>query len=194
MKKSKSDIELIEEIKSNQNISENFLEILDRHSGIYHSIINKFISKKFPEKKLDFINDKEYHVFMAILEFDKTKKTKFSTYLGNKIKWMCINDYNRTIKRKTSSTDNEELDSRDLSPAPDYKINREDIKRFFQLATKDTDPRVIQIFKLRYMEGSGNKLMPWRDVCKDKKINLSIQGCINVHNRFLKKIKNKMEN
>ena len=192
MKKFKSDIQLIKEIKSGLNGSENFKELSERHSGIYFFIVNKFVSNKFLEKKLDFQNDKDYYMFMAILEFNESKKTKFSTYLGNKIKWMCINDYNKTKNRKTSNAESDNLDSKDYSLP--IKINHEDMERFFQLATTDKDGRVLKIFSRRYLEGKGNKVMPWRDVCQGKGIGLSIQGCINVHNKFLKKVKTKMDN
>ena len=192
MKKSKSDAQLIKEIKQNLNISENFKELSERHSGIYFYIVNKLVSDKFIEKKLDFRNDKDYYMFMAILEFDESKKTKFSTYLGNKIKWMCINDFHKTNNRKTSNADNNELDTKRSTP-PLQGIEREDIDRFFNLATMDADARILKIFSRRYLEGKGNKVMPWRDVCQGNGINLSIQGCINVHNKFLKKVKTQMD-
>jgi hypothetical protein len=62
-------------------------------------------------------------------------------------------------------------------------------KEVFELFFSDlkTNEQVHKIFKLRYLEGSNNKLMPWRQVGKE--MNLSIQGCINIHDRFLQKIK-----
>ena len=205
MKKSKTDIQLIKEIKKGIDTSINYEEISERHSGIYYYIVNKFVSNKNKEKKLDFMNDKDYYMFMAILEFDESKKTKFSTYLANKIKWMCINNYHRSRKRGTITEENQKLDSsmpnQSSSPGEYWqgasalknKISPKEVDRFFSLAKGDKDKRVFKIFTLRYLEGKGNKLMPWRDVCKGDGINLSIQGCINIHNQFINKIKTKME-
>ena len=64
-------------------------------------------------------------------------------------------------------------------------INKETFELFF--SDLKVNDQIYKIFKLRYLEGSKNKLMPWREV--GKQLNLSIQGCINIHDRFLKKIK-----
>ena len=38
---------------------------------------------------------------------------------------------------------------------------------------------------MRY--SNGNKVTPWKKIAK--KLDLSIQGCINIHNNYLKEIK-----
>jgi DNA-directed RNA polymerase specialized sigma subunit len=198
MSKLKTDLELINEIKKGINSSENYEIISERHSPIYYYIVNKFVSDKNKEKKLDFLGDKDYYMFMAISEFDKSKKTKFSTYLANKIKWMCINDYHKTRKRGTINEENQKIDASMPRQEGFHGLKNEpkenEVERFFALAQKDSDKRIFKIFSLRYLKGKGNKLMPWRDVCKEEGVNLSIQGCINIHNQFIKKIKSKMEN
>ena len=52
------------------------------------------------------------------------------------------------------------------------------------------DIRVKKIFQLRY--SGDKKLTPWRKV--SEKMNLSIQGCINIHNSALKKISKNLKN
>jgi len=39
---------------------------------------------------------------------------------------------------------------------------------------------------MRYGSGN-NKLTPWRSIAEE--LCMSIQGCINVHNRFINKVK-----
>lgn len=48
------------------------------------------------------------------------------------------------------------------------------------------DKRVAKIFKMRYLNGK-KKLTPWRKIAKE--LDLSIQGCINIHNSAFKKLK-----
>ena len=43
-----------------------------------------------------------------------------------------------------------------------------------------SDKRVEKIFKMRYIIGTKNKVMAWKDI--GNKMKLSIQGCINIHN------------
>ena len=64
------------------------------------------------------------------------------------------------------------------------------LREAVSLAKKDPDLRVRKIFELRYLIGEDNKVMPWKKIAK--KLDLSIQGCINIHNSFITKIKNKI--
>ena len=61
----------------------------------------------------------------------------------------------------------------------------EDIKNVFKIINNSQDPRVQKIFKMRYQDGK--KLTPWKKIAK--KLDLSIQGCINIHNKHLTEIK-----
>jgi regulator of sigma D len=63
--------------------------------------------------------------------------------------------------------------------------------RILEIANGHSDKRVSKIFKLRYVDGKQNKLMPWKDI--SKKMNLSIQGCINIHNAAIKYIRKVLE-
>jgi hypothetical protein len=37
-----------------------------------------------------------------------------------------------------------------------------------------------------------NKLIPWKNIAK--KLRMSIQGCINIHNKFIEQTKKELEN
>ena len=51
---------------------------------------------------------------------------------------------------------------------------------------KEKDHRVKKIIDMRY-NVSDNKLTPWRKIAKE--VDMSIQGCINIHNKFINKVK-----
>jgi DNA-directed RNA polymerase specialized sigma subunit len=59
------------------------------------------------------------------------------------------------------------------------------IKNIFKKIDCIEDSRVKKIFTMRYK--SGIKLTPWKKIAK--KLDLSIQGCINIHNKHLTEIK-----
>ena len=40
---------------------------------------------------------------------------------------------------------------------------------------------------MRYIIGERNKVMPWKKISEE--LNMSIQGCINIHNSTIDKIK-----
>jgi DNA-directed RNA polymerase specialized sigma subunit len=52
------------------------------------------------------------------------------------------------------------------------------------------DKRVKKIFKLRYLSVS-NKKMPWKKIAQ--KLNISTQTAINIHNKTVKLLKNKIK-
>ena len=62
---------------------------------------------------------------------------------------------------------------------------------FQKCLEKEKDERVKKIIDIRY-DGLHNKLTPWRVISKD--LSMSIQGCINIHNRFIEKVKKHIKN
>lgn len=185
MKDLRSDNEIIKEIKNGVDISKNYQIISDRHSAIFFKMASKYISRKFKEKRLDFFKDKDYYIFQVIIDFDFNKNTKFSTYLANRIKWMCMNDYNKNLNCCEVNCPDQVLQNCKEESSIDFSS----IEDIVSMLKKDKDSRVYKIFKLRYLEGKKNNLMPWKDVCCSEDINLSVQGCINIHNNYLKKIR-----
>lgn len=183
-----SDISLIEKVQKD-NDADSLAELIERHSGIYLDMVHSVIPNNctFLDKN-DILEDKNYSIYKAILNFNPNKNAKFSTYLGNETRWKCLNLFNRGIKY-------EYLDIQDFKEdfffSEDSKIENISTNEIFQkvleLAKQHQDSRIYEIFNLRYVIGDGNKTMSWKNV--SKKINISIQGCINIHNRFIEEVK-----
>ena len=184
-----SDIDLVNKIKQNQNTNQCLEELIYRHSGIYLDIVNSYMKRcPYPSLRDDIINDKAIAIYNSALRYDKDRGAKFSTFLGNEAKWKCLNATNKNKKNNKYV----EMDESKLS-LDKIKVNKcenntkleEEVLSFFDKELETyPDTRVKKIFRMRY---SGlNKLTPWRKI--SKKMNLSIQGCINIHNADLKKI------
>lgn len=188
-----SDFSLIEKVKNNGD--ENSLtELIERHSGIYLEMVNSVIPNNcdFLDKN-DIIDEKNFSIYKAIMNFDESKNTKFSTYLGNETKWKCLNIFNRGVKYKYLDIDNYK---EDVTFVEDCKISeifsKEILKKIFELASSHKDKRIKDIINLRYQVGNGNKTMTWKNI--SEKVNVSIQGCINIHNKFIEEIKKDLQN
>jgi RNA polymerase sigma factor (sigma-70 family) len=190
-----SDSELINNIKNQHDIEESLNELVERHSGIYIDMANTYSSRDnaFIDKD-ELINDKEYKIYLAALKYDETKGTKFSTYLGNETKWSCLNTYNRNKRRPVFNSDfienmadQESEESKDISNS----IKKDIFNKVLNLIDSHPDKRVERIFNLRYIEGNKNKVMPWKNI--GDSLNLSIQGCINIHNSAIKDIQNELK-
>ena len=184
-----TDNELIELIKKRINTDKNLLILIGRHEKLFYKVINKYTYFRNLECKNDFIRDKNLLIYNIILDYKENKNSKFSTFLFNKLKWILIKDYQNYKKKfKNEISIDEEYEKKynnfvfnDLTPPIDLNINQA-----IEIIKKEKEKRILKIFNLRYLEGKGNKLMPWHQVCK--KVDLSIQGCIDVHNKYLEKI------
>ena len=180
-----NDIYLIDKVK-NYADQESMRELIDRHSGIYVEMVNKYLPESSEGlNKEDVLQDKDFCIYDAAIKFDETKNAKFSTYIGNLARWKCLNIYNKNIKFPQSCI-SEIFDDSVSCDSDLKKIEKEElIKNIFKKIDCIKDTRVKKIFTMRYKNGT--KLTPWKKIAK--KLDLSIQGCINIHNKHLTEIK-----
>ena len=182
-----SDYTLISNIQE-ENDEDSLLEIIDRHSGIFHTMVNQFMSH--PHCSLDkslLVGEKDSTIYSAALNYDPTRKTKFSTHLANQTKWKCLNILNKKKKNKEFQLDDNSNYDEPFSDGFLREIDKgEAFSLFNKCLKKEKDERVKKILDLRYGVDN-NKLTPWRKIAKE--LDMSIQGCINIHNRFINKVK-----
>jgi DNA-directed RNA polymerase specialized sigma subunit len=186
-----SDSDLIENIKNANNVDESLQELINRHSGIYLEMVNAFLRNCNNDSlKDDIVSEKDLIIYNSALKYDSTKGTKFSTFLGNEAKWTCLNASNKN-KKFLELTD-QNFDFQTLKE--EKETEKEDFKnqilnKFRKHLDIYPDKRVSKIFNMRYE--NVNKLTPWRKISKE--MDLSIQGCINIHNSALKTIAKKIK-
>ena len=169
-------------------------ELISRHSGIYVDMLKKFGMNCLTHNQVsDIMNDKDYVIYKAALEYDETK-AKFSTHLANKTKYMCLTQKTKNKNNKISSNfDDVQFSQKDNSYTPDEECKLNDsFSRILNLINKHKDKRLKTIFHERYFCGRRGKLKPWKEVAR--KLNLSAQGCINIHNKAVKEISLKIDN
>jgi len=193
---SMSDGDLIEAIKIRSNSGEYLTELVSRHSGIYLTMVNNYTPPENSSQKShksELISDKDYYIYQAALKYDDSRKTKFSTYLGNETRWMCLNLYNKEKKQIITDIDLNTPPAEELPSEEDAEeiISREDfLKKVMKIVNNDPDSRIAKIFSMRYLEGDNNKLTPWKNIGSN--LELSIQGCINIHDKTINKIKKEL--
>jgi len=184
-----TDLHLINKVKKERDV-DSLKQLIDRHSGIYVDIVNKYLpNSQEGLNKEDVLEDKNFCIYDAAIKFDENKKTKFSTYIGNLARWKCLNSYNKKIKFPQISI-NEFNGEKSAPDSNGYKQidtidDQKSLKKIIKALDKCKDKRAKVIFTMRYFEGK--KLTPWKKIAK--KLDLSIQGCINIHNKHLTEIK-----
>jgi len=187
----RDDLTLIEDVRDETDNADRALrELINRHSGIYLDIVNNYIPTNCSfVRKSDVLEEKDYYIYQAALKYKEDRGTKFSTYLGNETKWMCMNLFNKN--KKFPLVPIEEGGPLDQHHSPTSSFNMSEFEKIIDLTHSHPDLRVSKIFKLRYTEGRLNKLMPWQQIAL--KLDMSIQGCINIHNAALNNFKSKLE-
>mgnify|MGYP003641510318 CR=1 FL=1 len=186
-----SDLSLINKIQQD-NDGDCLEELIQRHSGIYVYIVDKYTKNKNYVTNRDFIlDDKDYMIYQSALSFKPEKNSKFSTFLANQTKWKCLNIINNSKNKRTTSID--KVYGRAAEGDNSYEIvcKMEAFDCFEKMLAEEKDKRVKKIIDIRY-NTTNTKLIPWRTVSKE--LNLSIQGCINIHNRFINKVKQQFDN
>ena len=182
------DSELVSNIKNNQKAEDCLQELIGRHTGIYLDIVNKYTQNGNTTNKLDLIDEKDYNIYQAALKYKDDKGTKFPTFLGNETKWICLNKHNKNKKEPQLSI--EDIKESDILEDKNVKIKSEDLEIFseaIKFSKNHKDKRVEKIFEMRYITGERNRVMPWKKISEE--LNMSIQGCINIHNSEIEKFK-----
>ena len=182
------DIVLTENLKLDIDVENSLQKLIDRHSGIFLDVVNNHIpnNSRVCDKK-EVIDSLPYHVYNAGMKYDKTKGAKFSTFLGNETRFMCLNLYNKN-KKHIQPTIEQQAKCKNIACKPfDSFFKNEIITKAFKIINENGDERTQKIFKIRYLECDGNKLTPWKKV--GEQVGLSIQGVINVHNFFIQRIR-----
>ena len=119
-----SDSDLIKSIKKKKKVDECLQELIDRHSGIYLDIVNSFLRNCNNDSlREEIINDKEYAIYNSVLKYDENRGTKFSTFLGNEAKWMCLNASNKN--KKYLELNDHSFDFSELKPRGHYTSSNE---------------------------------------------------------------------
>lgn len=180
---------LIKNIKE-KNDEDSLKTLIERHAGLCNSLYRKYsvplqASGAFLE---DVIQQKDYVVYKSALSFDEEKNSKFSTWLYNQIRYQCLNSINENSRYLTLETEKlNYLIEKNTKPVEEYKTISEYI---FNIINSCSDERVNKIFKMRYLN-SANKKMAWSKIAKS--LNISTQTVINIHNKTLKLLKNKIQ-
>jgi RNA polymerase sigma factor (sigma-70 family) len=187
-----SDVDLIENIKCS-NCNDSMKELEDRHSGICYSMIKKYYNtmSSIGLDPNEIAKEKDYIIYKSALNFNPTKNIKFSTWVGNQMRFHCLNSMNKNnnLISMESETIKNVIERKQSEHNDHIFSNKEKTEFIFNLLKQLKDKRVEEIFKLRYF--SERKNMSWSKI--GKKLNISTQTVINIHNKTISFLKNKLE-
>jgi DNA-directed RNA polymerase specialized sigma subunit len=156
-------------------------------------MVNYFLSgNQNVGDKTALSEEKNLNIYSSALSYDPNRKTKFSTHLANQTKWKCLNIINKKKRNREVYLDD---DKSFIEPSCESFLNQikknEVFGMFKSCLKEEPDNRVKKIVDLRY-NTDNNKVRAWRVIAKE--MGMSIQGCINIHNKFIQKVKQKTQN
>ena len=187
----KTDIELVRSIKKNAD-NESFNEICKRYENIFYKICQKYSSSlsSVGINVKDIFDEKNYIIYHCILSYKQKKNAKLSTWIGNYARYLCLNSINS--RKFIIPSNNDEVskfleESQVKSEYLNHADYTEQYQYIFNILEQLKDDRITNIFKHRYC---GDKKMIWSQVAK--KMNLSTQTVVNLHDKGLKLVKSKL--
>lgn len=188
-----NDEQLIEKIRTD-NCSDSVVELSRRHKALVVQVSKKYANAAHCSGVSlgDFLDDTNYIIFEAAKGFDETKNVKFSTWLGNRVRYHCLNTLNK--QSKYYSPDQEEFtdhlaDSIANEKEYDKSLIHEQMEYVLNILRQLKDRRIETIFRMRYL-GGGNKKVSFSVIAKHLK--MSTQGVIDLHNDFVAFLSEKM--
>lgn len=188
------DEQLITKIKS-EACDESLNELINKHTGLCYDIYKKYLPSQeiSGNYSINVQNDKDYIIYKSALSFDATKNIKFSTWLGNQVRYQCLNLLKK--KKNVISCDQETIElvsnrNEDVTWEQEAKERNKSLVEYVSaVVIKMRDPRIKQIFQMRYFSRNGKKTS-WQKIGDD--LGVSAQTAINIHERALRLIRKKI--
>ena len=184
-----TDTELAKNVKLN-SCNSSLKELIHRHSALCVDICKKYTPalQASGVSVDDVYKDKDYIVYKSALSFNPDKNVKFSTWLGNQVRYYCLNSINKNGTLLSVDTDHLDYLSSQKEDLNEKKYYLE-IEYVFTILSKLKDSRIKDVFNYRYFKTNKNK-MPWSEIAL--KMGVSTQTAINLHKRGIKILNKKM--
>lgn len=177
-----SDLQLISRVKE-QHDSEAALALVDRHTGIYFNIIERYSSFLDFQRKTnvnDLKDDKTLNIYKWALTYDPNRGMKFGSYVGKMTEFMCKNLV--SDNKETTELLDEVIPSTDEGVIE--TVERESALDEIDLEVAETDDaRFRQIFSLRH----GKNALSWREI--GQAIHMTHEGARKLYLKHIGAIK-----
>lgn len=177
-----SDLQLINQIKDKAD-SQAVVELVNRHTGIYMTMIDRYsIYPDFLKRAnvADLKEEKTINIYQWALSYDPGKETKFSSYVGSMTKHLCQN----IIYRDKANLPFDETISPSNETGLIECVERDSALEEIEHEVADSEDAVFKrIFGLRH----GSKMMSWRKI--GKAIGLTHEGARKVYMKHIGAVK-----
>ena len=184
-----NDSKLIKKIVENQ-CNESLKKLVDNHSGMIFNIGKKYCTSC--NLDLQELNDNKYWIiFNAAKSFNPNKGSKFSTWLGNQIRFFCLNFKNKNSKLLAIEDHHLEFFINDLNKKNHTSNEKELVNIIVDLFNQISDPNTKNAIYYRYFHNK-ERILNYSEIAKI--LDVTPQTVLNWHNKFIEFAKKKLTN
>ncbi len=184
-----TDNELVVKVQK-ESCEASITELVRRHAPLCGDVFRRYMPtlKALGLSYEDLLNEIPFVVYRAASSFNPTKKSKFSTWLANNVRYYCLNYINHN-KNQLCHVD---MAGSVLTSIPDKDPGSDaDISDYvFEILGRVRDKRIQKIFLLKYKAFQNNKKISWSTI--GQKLGISTQTAINLHKKGKKILKHKL--
>lgn len=170
--------------------SESFVELSRRYENAFYKICHKYTPALINSgvNPQDIYSEKDIVILNCVKTYKASKGAKLSTWICNHARYLCLNSINS--RKNLLAVDNDELrkmvDNSCGSQESNPKSGKEDLDFLNNLLSQIKDERISKIITLRHLS---DKKREWKYIAK--KMNISSQTVINLHERGIKLLRKK---
>lgn len=178
---------LIKKILNNQ-CNESLKELTSRHNGMIFNIGKKYCTSC--NLDINELNDNKYWIiFNAAKSFNPKKGSKFSTWLGNQVRFFCLNFKNKNSKLIPTEDSNLEYFINNNDKFENTSNKKEIINKIIDLFHQISDPNTKNAIYYRYFYNK-EKILNYSEIAEI--LNVTPQTVLNWHNKFIDFAKKKL--
>ncbi len=186
----RAELRLINKIKTS-NCNESFVLLSSTYDNFYYSIVRKYhpVLTQMGMSAEEIKYEKEFILHKAVMSFKKDRNVKFSSWFCNCVRYHFLNYINsnkRFVKAEEKAVDFFGL----KDSVVEVDKNNETYTYINSLLSSMKDKRIKDIYQMRYFS-DGPNLATWSEI--GKKLKISTQTAINLHEKARVFLKNKME-
>jgi DNA-directed RNA polymerase sigma subunit (sigma70/sigma32) len=179
---------LVENVKI-KSCNNSLMELITRHSGICFSMGKRFT--QYGSFNLNDLNDnKDWIIYSAALSFNSDKGSKFSTWLGNQVKYYCLNLKNKSSKYiDTEDTTIEFLINQYHNENKSNESKVQILNTIRDILDQIKDKNIKDAIHYRYFSNK-ERILNYSEI--GDILNVTPQTVLNWHNKFIDLAKKKL--
>jgi RNA polymerase sigma factor (sigma-70 family) len=184
-----SDKALIKKILDYQ-CNDSLKKLVDRHNGMIFNIGKKYCTSC--NLDINELNDNKYWIiFNAAKSFNSEKGSKFSTWLGNQIRFFCLNYKNKNSKLVPIEDKHLEFFINDINKKNNLSNQKEFVNVIIDLFNEISDSNTKNAIYYRYFYNK-ERILNYSEIAQILKV--TPQTVLNWHNKFIRFAKKKLTN